>query len=186
MRGSQSSNSIGGNAMKSSSLIRLAVPFFAVIFVFLVPPLSQSQANPQSPAAQSGCPVEIQHFNPSGVSVKVKNVSGRQIVGLVFNAALADATEHWKWLHWDFDTNRSLRDFSWNKAIPKDAVKNLSWDGANLNYLHGGGGAFVLASVLFDDGSSWEDSPDSADCKVLWYNSHKKAFFKPVLLPYRE
>jgi len=51
---------------------------------------------------------------------------------------------------------------------------------------HGGGGAFVLTSVLFEDGSSWEESKDNASCKYVWYHSHKKNLVKPVRLPFRE
>jgi len=64
-------------------------------------------------------------FNPSGVSVGIRNTRGKSIVGLVFNAALADATEHRIWLHWDFDVNRPMRDFGWNKFIKPDVAKTL-------------------------------------------------------------
>jgi hypothetical protein len=49
-----------------------------------------------SAAAPAACPIEFVHFRPSEVSVRVRNVSGKKIVGLTFNAALADATEHCK------------------------------------------------------------------------------------------
>jgi hypothetical protein len=132
------------------------------------------------------CPVQFIRFNPSGVSVRVRNISGKPIVGLVFNAAIADAAEHWIWLHWYFDVNRPIREFGWNKAIKADAAKTLSWDRADVDFEHGGGGAFVLTSVLFEDGSSWEESKDNASCKYVWYNSHKKNLVKPVRLPFRE
>jgi hypothetical protein len=89
---------------------------------------------------------------PSGVSVRIKNVSGKRIVGLVFNAALADATEHWKWLRWDFDESRPVGEFGWNKLIKNGEVKKLSWYRADIAFEHGGG-AFVLTSALFEDGS---------------------------------
>jgi len=117
--------------------------------------------------------------------VRIKNVSGKRIVGLVFNAALADATEHWKWLHWDFDEGRPVREFGWNKLIKNGEVKKLSWYRADIDFEHGGGGAFVLTSALFDDGSVWEEPGDSASCKYAWYNSHKKSFARPVELPFR-
>jgi hypothetical protein len=104
----------------------------------------------------------------------------------VFNVALADATERWKWLHWDFDQDRALRDFSWNRQIKQDATKTLTWPSANLDFEHGGGGAFVLTSVLFDDGSGWDSPANSANCKYLWYNNHKKFFLRPIQLPRRE
>ena len=53
--------------------------------------------------------------------------------GLVFNAALADATEHWKWLHWDFDPGRPIREFGWNKLIRPGEKKKLSWYYADLD-----------------------------------------------------
>jgi hypothetical protein len=71
---------------------------------------------------------------------------------LVFNAAIADAAEHWIWPHWYFDVNRPI---GWNKVIKADAAKTLSWDRADVDFEHGGGGAFVLTSVPFEDGTSW-------------------------------
>ncbi len=120
------------------------------------------------------------------MSTRIRNVSGKKIVGLVFNAALPDATEHWRWYHWDFDDSRPIREFGWNKLIKEGATKKLSWDRADINFEHGGGGAFVLASVLFEDGSLWEEQRDQASCKYVWYNSHKKSFARPVQLPFRE
>jgi hypothetical protein len=149
-------------------------------------PLSQAQSAASSPAGPTGCPVQLLDFDPSGLNVKIRNVSGKRIVGLVFNAALADATEHWKWLHWDFDENRPIREFGWNKLIKPGDKKKLSWYRADLDFEHGGGGAFVLTSVLFEDGSVWEEPNDSASCKYVWYNSHKKAFVRPVELPFRQ
>jgi len=55
-----------------------------------------------------------------------------------------------------------------------------------LIFEHGGGGAFVLTSVLFEDGTSWEESKDNASCKYVWYHSNKKNLVKPVRLPFRE
>ena len=138
------------------------------------------------PAPANGCPVQFVNFNSSRVSVRIRNTSGKKIIGLVFNAALADATEHWKWYHWDFDNSRPIRDFGWNKSIKNGDAKTLSWNYADLDFDHGGGGAFVLTSALFEDGSAWEESKDNASCKYVWYNSHKKSFARPVLLPFRE
>jgi hypothetical protein len=144
----------------------------------------------QSGAAPSGCPLAFLKFTPagdfSGLSIRVKNVSGKKISGITFNAALADATEHWKWLHWNLDDTKPLRDFGWNKEINPDASKTLSWDRSSLDFEHGGGGAFVLISVLFSDGSIWEDPPSRDTCTQLWFNNHKKGFSKPVVLPFRQ
>jgi len=150
-------------------------------------PLAQAQSAASSPAAPASCPVQFLSFDPFALNVRIKNVSGKPIVGLVFNAALADATEHWKWLHWDFDPGRPIREFGWNKLIKPGDKKRLSWYYADLDFQHGGGGAFVLTSVLFQDGSIWEEANDSSSCKYVWYNSHKKeGFVRPVQLPFRE
>lgn len=159
---------------------------FCFLALLIFSPFAHAQTPASSSTTPAACPVQFVRFNPDGVSVRIKNVSGKKIVGLVFNAALADATEHWKWLHWDFDEARSIREFGWNKLIKEGATKTLSWYRADIDFEHGGGGAFVLTSVLFEDGSIWEESKDSASCKYVWYNSHKKAFVRPVQLPFRE
>ena len=158
--------------------------FVLIAFVFC--PQVHAQSAASSLSAPAACPVQFLRFDPSGVTVRIKNVSGKRIVGLVFNAALADATEHWKWLHWDFDEGRPIRQFGWNKLIKDGQVKKLSWYSADIDFEHGGGGAFVLTSALFEDGSVWEEPNDSASCKYVWYNSHKKTFLRPVQLPFRE
>ena len=164
-----------------------AWPWCFAVLMLLVSPSSRAQSNASStPAASAGCPVEFLRFNPTGVTIRVRNESGKGIVGLVFNAALADATEHWKWFHWNFDDSLPIRDFGWNKSIKQGASKTLSWNRADINFEHGGGGAFVLTSVLFEDGSIWEESHDTASCKYVWHNNHKKAFVRPVQLPFRE
>jgi hypothetical protein len=159
-----------------------------LLTALLFAPLLQAQSTVSSPTSPAACPVQFQHFNPSGVTVRIKNVSGKNIVGLDFNVAIADATEHWKWFHWNFDDALPIRDFGWNKRIKMDAAKTLSWDRAYLDFEHGGGGAFVLTSVLFEDGSIWEESQYSEvpSCKYVWHNSHKQLFVRPVQLPFRQ
>jgi hypothetical protein len=163
-------------------LVAASFAFFPIVFC----PAAYAQNAIPGPANPVTCPVQFVRFNPSGVSVRVRNISGKPIVGLVFNAALADAAEHWIWLHWDFDANRPIREFGWNKIVKVDAAKTLSWNRADLDFEHGSGGAFVLTSVLFQDGSSWEESKDTASCKYIWYSSHKKTLVRPVRLPFRE
>jgi len=158
---------------------------FVVALIF--PAFAESQTQ-QSASTPTACPIEITSFNPSGVTVHIRNISGRTIVGLVFNAAISDATEHWKWFHWDFDDSRPLRDFGWNKAIKAGASKRLTWPwgwGSYLDFEHIGGGAFVLTSALFQDGSRWQQSGDGDSCRCFWYK-HKKSSFRPVELPPRE
>jgi hypothetical protein len=125
-------------------------------------------------------------FNPDAVNVRVKNVSGKTIVGLSFYAALSDATEHWKWFHWNFDEDRPLQEFGWNKLLKPDAAKTLSWNRALLDFEHSGGTAFVLTSVLFQDGSRWEEPADGASCKVIWHKGRHRVFTTPIQLPPRE
>jgi hypothetical protein len=150
------------------------------LFALLVPVSALAQPGVTTP----NCPIAFRSFNPNGLSMHIVNTSGKTIVGLTFVAALADATEHWKWLHWNFDDARPLREFGWNKTISPGAKKTLSWAFNNLDFQHGGGGAFVLTSVLFEDGTSWEDT-NTSECRALWINAHKKNFTRPINLPPR-
>ena len=153
----------------------------SLVAMLLLPLAVMAQTN----TAPAACPVTFVRFDPSAISTRIQNTSGKTIVGLTFYAALADAKENWKWYHYDFDDSRPLREFGWNKEIKPMASKSLSW-GADLDFEHGGGGAFVLTSVLFSVGTSWEETPSGASCKVLWFNSHKKSFARPVVLPARQ
>jgi hypothetical protein len=137
------------------------------------------------PAAPSACPAELTNLHVSDLSIHLKNTSGKRIVGLVFNAALSDATERWVWLHWDYDLNRPLQAFGWNKEIKTGESKKLSW-GWNFQREHNGGVALMLTSVLFADGTRWEEEPDGVSCRQVWYNNHKKGFTTPVQLPPRD
>lgn len=157
------------------------------------PPQATAQTAPSRTIPLPDCPVQVLRFYPNqdgqllsgGMSARIKNASGKTIDGLVFNAAFADAAEHWKWLHWDFDDGRPVQEFGWNKQIKPDQEKTLSWDGVNFYLRHGGGVALVLTSVLFEDGSSWDETSDGASCKYVWHNSNKKSFVKPIDLPAR-
>ncbi len=153
-----------------------------LLLLLILPIYSFAQNN----AATPNCPVGLVQVWRSPVSVRIQNTSGKTIVGLVFHAALADATEHWKWLHWDFDQTRPLREFGWTKPIKSSVKKRLTWDSTGLDFEHGGGGALVLTSALFEDGTSWEDSANSSSCKIVWHNDHKKAFIREVALPPRD
>jgi len=143
--------------------------------VLLLVPFAHGQTRASFPKLPATCPIQFEHLDPSNnASVRVRNTSGKTIVGLVFFVAIADATEHWKWYHWDFDDTRPVRKFGWNKTITSGQRKTLTWTGADLDFEHGGGGAFVLTSALFDDGSLWEEVSGQPSCTCLWYNSHKK------------
>jgi len=149
-------------------------PSLVILIVALSPHVFAPNAVPSTPPTPWSCPVQFLHVDPDGVSARIRNVSGKKIVGVVFNAVVADATEHWKWLHWNFDDARPILNFGWNKPIKIGETKKLSWDRVDLDFEHGGGGAFVLTSVLFEDGSSWEEADDRASCKYVWFHNHKK------------
>jgi hypothetical protein len=135
---------------------------------------------------QAACLVELSELRVNSLKVQVNNTSGKPIVGMVFNVAFSDATERWKWLHWNYDLTRPLQEFGWNKPVKPGESKKVSW-GYDLEHEHGGGVALVLTSILFADGSRWEDGVDSATCKIIWYHSHKKGgFTRPVELPPRD
>lgn len=179
--------------LKKFPFYRFSVDHCTAIFMFflvpLLPPFVRAQTTGSNTTEPAGCPIRLMNFSPGGTSwlnTRIKNTSGKTIVGLVFNAALADATEHWKWYHWDFDDARPIHDFNWNRKIKSGEEKRLSWDYTDLKFEHGGGVAFVLTNALFDDGSVWEESADRATCKCVWYNTHKRAFVRPVELPSRE
>ena len=163
--------------MKLSLIVR------SMAVAFALPVLARAQAAPSG--APAACPVELRELHANGLRVHLRNISGKPIVGLVFNVAFSDATERWKWLHWNYDLTRPIQEFGWNKRIKEGEDKKLSW-GYDLEHEHGGGVALVLTSILFADGSSWEDGVDNATCKEIWYNGHKNGFVKPVDLPRRE
>jgi hypothetical protein len=176
---------VGHRQLRPPAGIPFNIASWLVMVFFVLSPRVVAQSAAPGPPAPSICSVQFLHFDPDGVSARIRNISGKKIVGLVFNAAVADATEHWKWLYWNFDDTRPVQNFGWNKPIKVGETKKLSWDRVDLDFEHGGGGAFVLASVLFEDGSSWEEADDRASCKYVWFHNHKKFFAKPVQLPFR-
>ncbi|HVH50418.1 MAG TPA: hypothetical protein VM781_02030, partial [Candidatus Bathyarchaeia archaeon] len=74
--------------LKTNRVWQLVAISLAFSPMVLCPAASAQTATP-GPPTPPACPVQFVHFNPSGVNVRVKNVSGKNIVGLVFNAALA-------------------------------------------------------------------------------------------------
>jgi hypothetical protein len=103
-------------------------PSLVILILALSPHVFTQNAVPCTPPAPLSCPVQFLHVDPDGGSARIRNVSGNKIVGLVFNA-VADATEHWKWLHWNFDDARPVQNFGWNKPIKAGDTKKLSWIG---------------------------------------------------------
>ncbi len=96
--------------MKLSWIIR------SIIAVFVLALVVGAQTRTPGPAPPA-CPVELTQLHASGLSIHLRNTSGKPIVGLVFNVAFSDATERWKWLHWNYDVTRPLQEFGWNKRI---------------------------------------------------------------------
>ena len=180
--------------LKNACVSRLA------ILVFLLPLPIYSQGN----ASASGCPATFVKIDRPGFSggwkfsARVRNSSNKRIVGMTFNAAVADATEHWVWI----PEGSRIAEFDWNRELKPGQSKELSWyledsyvETVYLNQTiyfneiyyreHSSGGAIVLTAVLFADGSLWEESSNRESCMGLWYNPHKKSFVKPIQLPAR-
>ena len=97
--------------MKSQWMVGIMVGVFAV-----------SLAGAQTPSA---CPLELSEFHVSSLSVHIRNTSSKPIAGMVFNVAFSDATERWKWLHWNYDLTRPLQEFGWNKVVKAGEEKKL-------------------------------------------------------------
>ncbi|HEY3768538.1 MAG TPA: hypothetical protein VGN44_07690 [Candidatus Angelobacter sp.] len=113
----------------------------AMVAIFAFSLFAGAQTAPA--VAPSACPVELTNLHVSDVSVHLKNISGKRIVGLVFNVALSDATERWIWMHWAYDLGRPLQQLGWNKEIKEGDSKKLSW-GWNFEREHNGGVALCL------------------------------------------
>lgn len=144
---------------------------------------AQTEAPAAAPAA--ACPVELTDLRADTVRITVKNTSGKKITGMMFNVAISDATENWRWLHWYYDDSLPLREFGSTHSVDAGESKKLNWDRLDLEREFRGGVAMVLIGILFADGSSWQDDSDSGACKGLWHNHHKSGFSKPVDLPPR-
>ncbi len=115
--------------MKWTRVFRFVLAVFVVPIVTLVSPsLTHSQTAPAESDAASSCPLVIHQFRPWEIRAHVENTSGKTIVGLTFYVALADATEHWKWLHYNFDDSRPLHGSVWNKPLGPGAEMTLRWN----------------------------------------------------------
>jgi hypothetical protein len=177
------------------TMLRKAVLSGLTVLVFWLP----SSIHPQANMLPSSCPITFvkvsrpDYANRWNISTRVRNASGKKIVGMIFNSAVADAAEQWAWIP---EGNR-IAELDWNRELNPGQSKTLSWYlMSNLNetlyfnqpyyHQHGSGGTIVLTRVLYGDGSSWENSPDLRSCMGLWYSPHKKSFVKPIQLPNRD
>jgi hypothetical protein len=180
--------------MSAKRTLPLFLPFSLFVLLFIAMVNLQDAAAQErmlAPTTPDACPVQLSDIHPAstffslGLALRVKNVANKEIVGLVFDAALADAAENWKWLHWNYDQTRPLLDFDWNKPIRPSEAKKLSWS-SDLDFQHGGGGALVLTSILFADGSGWQAHDDNSTCKIVWHSHKKSSLVRPVDLPPRQ
>ena len=189
--------------MKRYTVLQIVIALVAIFALALIaPPLSAQQSSNQLNLAVAGCPLQVVKINPGGVYVDVINLTGKNIVGVTFNVAIADATENWNWLRGDWGIRVSpavnqmsvlagnppvpLLEFRWNRPVPAGAKKTLRWWKADLDWSHTGGGAFVPVSVLFEDGTHWEEPERTSTCRGVWVNHHRKGFYRPLILPPRE
>jgi hypothetical protein len=129
--------------------------------------------------------VVLSDLRADTVRITVKNTTGKKITGMMFNIALADATENWKWLHWYYDDAQPLRQFGSTHSVDTGESKKLNWEHLDLEREFRGGIAMVPTNILFADGSSWQDDTDSGVCRGLWHNHHKSGFSRPIELPPR-
>ncbi|SNT31142.1 hypothetical protein SAMN05421770_107110 [Granulicella rosea] len=160
--------------------MRSALSLVLVSSLAFAAPALHAQAAPANPQS---CPVQPVKFDPSGLSVRIENTSGKMIVGMTWFAAIADGTEHWNWIFWNIPGPLRLREFNWNKEIKPGSKKTLSWPYEDLNFQHASGGAFILGSVLFADGSRWEQNPQAHTCQAVWLNGNKRMLTRPEELP---
>jgi hypothetical protein len=64
--------------------IKWRLPSSLAVVALMISPLAYAQGSVPSPATPRACPIQFLRFEPSVVSVRVKNTSGKRIVGLVF------------------------------------------------------------------------------------------------------
>ena len=70
-----------GHHSQGFKQIRWSLVFVLLTAVTGFCPPSQGQSTASSPAAPASCPVQLLDLDPSAVNVKIRNVSGKPIVG---------------------------------------------------------------------------------------------------------
>jgi len=166
--------------MSSSRIASIA---FAA-FLLASPASTQTVPAVQTPQA---CPIQITNINPSGDDsfghafvhntghahdndghmfvLKAKNVSGKNIRGMKFQAAYFDATE---------DTTDIPVSWEWTDPLNADAEKSFRWENAWRNESKVGW-RVRLMKVLFDDGTKWEPTAQGACSADYWRDKHHKS-----------
>src|SRR5579859_1101586 len=158
-----------------------------ILVVVLAFPIFAGAQNSSPAAAPSACGVELSelHVSERGyhpLSIQIRNMSGKRIVGLVFNAALSDATERWKWLHWNYDLTRPLQDIGWNKSVKEGESKKLSWD-YDLERDHGCGVALVLTAYYLPTALAGRRTLTALPANKSGTTAIKKALPAPLSCP---
>jgi hypothetical protein len=81
MNGSQPR--MNGHCSLGFSTVRWVLPSWFILFTFVHSPFAHAQNTASGATAPAACPIEFVHFDPSGVSVRIRNVSGKKMVGLI-------------------------------------------------------------------------------------------------------
>lgn len=129
------------------------------------------------------CPVEITKVNPSETQsfarvarstsnkdlppdfvVKLRNISGKGIRGVVFLAAAYDAVED---LH--------IIPTRWNApvSIKASQEKALKWENFTYSDTASTGWVVIPTKILFEDGSKWEYTSDLKGCYGEYWRKAK-------------
>ena len=146
---------------------------------------SQQPTSPSS--GQTACPVQIVDINPTGSDslsgglakglfgggnahaddgrmfvLKVRNTSGKDILGMKFQAAYYDATE---------DLNAIPVEWNWTKTVKADSEQSFRWtnDWRDKSVV---GWRITLTEVLFGDHSKWEPA-NGQSCHSDYWRSKK-------------
>src|SRR5437879_13172073 len=86
------------------------------VSALLLCPVACAQTTASNRGAPAGCPVEFLKLDPGGVNTRIRNVSGKTIVGLVLNEDLDDGTEQWKGYATALDDRRPRIDMGSNRT----------------------------------------------------------------------
>lgn len=158
-----------------------------LVTVFAVSSVSaSSQSNAATPASDAPpCPVKIEKIDPTGNEsfshglmsggsvhskdgkmfvLKTKNESGKDIKGMIFQAAYFDAVE---------DTTDIPLAWQWTDPLPAGEEKSFRW--ANIYTAESKVGWRVrLTKVLYADGSKWEPASGQVCSSEYFRDKHHK------------
>ena len=146
----------------------LTMPFVALT-IFAQCPVEVVKVNPSETQSwdrslRSGADPKKLAAMPPDFVVKLKNISGKGIRGLVILAASYDATED---LHiipalWDAPS-----------AIKIGEEKTLKWDNFVYSHTAATGWVVIPTKILFEDGTKWRYSLESKGCYGEYWRNQK-------------